>query len=73
MPNAQTTTRRTSGVEYEYRVLTFPREVSRAEIRRALGEHAEYDHWELARTVVYVGGTRRAWLRRRVIRVHRTA
>ena len=36
-------------------------------------EHAEYDHWELARTVVYVGGIRRAWLRRRVIRVHRTA
>lgn len=60
-------------VEYEYRVLTFPRDVSRADIRRSLGEHAEYHHWELARTVVYVGGIRRAWLRRRVIRVQRTA
>jgi hypothetical protein len=73
MPTSPVTTRGPSGLEYEYRVLTFPREVSRAEIRRALGEHAEYDHWELARTVVYEGGIRRAWLRRRVIRVHRTA
>ena len=73
MPTSPVTTRAPSGLEYEYRVLTFPREVSRAEIRRALGEHAEYDHWELARTVVYVGGIRRTWLRRRVIRVHRTA
>lgn len=73
MPNSHMTTRGASGVEYEYRVLTFPREVSRADIRRSLGEHAEYDHWELARTVVYVGGIRRAWLRRRVIRVQRTA
>ena len=60
-------------VEYEYRVLTFGRGVSRADIRRSLGEHAEYAHWELARTVVYVGGIRRAWLRRRIIRVQRTA
>ena len=73
MPNSQVTTRGVSGTEYEYRVLTFPREVSRAEIRRSLGERAEYEHWELARTVVYEGGVRRAWLRRRVIRVQRTA
>ncbi|MEP6649730.1 MAG: DUF5703 family protein [Lapillicoccus sp.] len=73
MPNSPGTTRGAAGVEYEYRVLTFRREVSRADIRRSLGEHAEYDHWELARTVVYVGGIRRAWLRRRVIRVRRTA
>ena len=73
MPTSHPNTRAASGVEYEYRVLTFPRTVSRAEMRRSLGEHAEYDHWELARTVLYVGGIRRAWLRRRVIRVHRTA
>jgi hypothetical protein len=59
-------------VEYEYRVLTFGREVSRSDMRRSLGDHAEYAHWELARTVLYVGGTRRAWLRRKIIRVHRT-
>lgn len=60
-------------MEYEYRVLTFGRDVSRADIRRALGEHAEYAHWELARTVVYVGGSRKTWLRRKIIRVQRTA
>ncbi len=59
-------------VEYEYRVLTFGREVSRSDMRRSLGDHAEYAHWELARTVLYVGGTRRAWLRRKVVRVQRT-
>ena len=59
-------------VEYEYRVLTFGRDVSRNEIRRSLGDHAEYAQWELARTVVYVGGIRRAWLRRKIIRVRRT-
>ena len=73
MPSSPVTTRSPSGAEYEYRVLTFPREVTRSEIRRSLGDHAEYDHWELARTVVYEGGVRRAWLRRRVIRVQRTA
>ncbi|MDQ6895552.1 MAG: DUF5703 family protein [Actinomycetota bacterium] len=59
-------------IEYEYRVLTFGRDVSRNDIRRSLGDHAEYAHWELARTVVYVGGIRRAWLRRKIIRVQRT-
>ena len=59
-------------VEYEYRVLTFGRDVSRNDIRRSLGDQAEYAHWELARTVVYVGGIRRAWLRRKIIRVRRT-
>ena len=59
--------------EYEYRVLTFGRDVSRSDMRRSLGEQAEYEHWELARTVVYEGGVRRAWLRRRIIRVRRTA
>jgi hypothetical protein len=59
-------------VEYEYRVLTFGRDVSRNDMRRSLGDQAEYAHWELARTVMYVGGTRRAWLRRKIIRVHRT-
>jgi hypothetical protein len=73
MPTSHPTTRRATRAEYEYRVLTFPRDVSRGDIRRTLGEHAEYDHWELTRTVVYVGGVRRAWLRRRVIRVRRTA
>jgi hypothetical protein len=59
--------------EYEYRVLTFPRAVSRSEARRLLTEHAEYGHWELARVQLYMGGARRVWLRRRIMRVARTA
>ncbi|WP_141849521.1 DUF5703 family protein [Lapillicoccus jejuensis] len=59
--------------EYEYRVLSFPRTVSRSDVRRALSEHAEYGQWELARSVVYIGGLRKAWLRRKIIRVRRTA
>ena len=59
--------------EYEYRILTFDRHTSKAEARQAVREHAEYGRWELARTVVYEGGVRRMWLRRRIMRVERTA
>lgn len=59
--------------EYEYRVLVFGRDVSRAQARRTIADLGEYEHWELARSVTYLGGIRRAWLRRRVIRVQRTA
>lgn len=60
-------------IEYEYRVLTFGREQPRGEVRRTLAEQAEYGHWELARVRVYWGGVRRVWLRRKIIRVRRTA
>lgn len=60
-------------VEYEYRVLQFPRQASRGEVRRVLAEHAEYGHWELERVRLRLGGARRVWLRRRIIRVQRTA
>lgn len=60
-------------VEYEFQVLNFDRRAGRAEVRQALTDHAEYGHWELFRTRVYVGGARRVWLRRKIIRVRRTA
>lgn len=60
-------------MDYEYRVLSFGRQASRAAVRATLVEHAEYGRWELARSVVYLGGRRRVWLRRRIIRVRRTA
>jgi Family of unknown function (DUF5703) len=60
-----------SVVEYEYLVLSFGREVRRADIRRQLTEHAEYGRWELERTRTYVGGRTRTWLRRRIIRPRR--
>lgn len=59
--------------EYEIRVLTFPRDMSRSEVRQAITDQAEYGHWELARSRLYLGGSRRVWLRRRIIRVRRTA
>lgn len=59
-------------VEYEWRVLSWRPGVQRGEIRRALTEHAEYGHWELARTRTYFGGATRTWLRRRIIRPRST-
>ncbi len=58
-------------VEYEYLTLTFGRETARGDIRRLLTEHAEYGHWELDRTRIYVGGRTRTRLRRRIIRARR--
>jgi hypothetical protein len=60
-------------LEYEYRVLSFPRNVPRSDIRRTLADHAEYGHWELHRTRIYLGGVQRTWLRRKIIRVPRSA
>jgi hypothetical protein len=58
---------------YEYREFAFPRETSRDAARSVLTEYAEYGHWELARLRLYPDGRRRVWLRRRVMRVERTA
>lgn len=60
-------------VEYEFRVLTFDRAATRSDIRQLLTDHAEYGHWELHRSRIYLGGGRRVWLRRKIIRVQRTA
>ncbi|MDO5627766.1 MAG: DUF5703 family protein [Mobilicoccus sp.] len=58
-------------VEYEYRVFTLPPRVERAEARALLAAEAEYGQWELARVRVFIGGARRIWLRRKIIRVPR--
>ena len=58
---------------YEYRELALPRGTTRDGARNVLTEYAEYGHWELARLRIYPDGRRRAWLRRRVMRVARTA
>ncbi len=59
--------------EYEYQQLYLPRGTTRQEARRLLTDHAEYGHWELARLRLFADGSRRVVLRRRVIRVLRTA
>ncbi len=60
-------------VEYEFRELTFYRDSSRSAVRQALAEHAEYGHWELVRVRLFWGGMRKVVLRRKIIRVRRTA
>jgi hypothetical protein len=63
---------RSHGAEYEYRVLSINRSTSRADAQQLLTSEAEYGRWELARTLVYLGGSRRVWLRRKIIRVRST-
>ena len=57
---------------YEFREVRLPRATSVSDARQILTEAAEYGRWELARTSLYVGGERRVWLRRRIIRVTST-
>jgi hypothetical protein len=59
---------RTHG-QYEYRVVTIDRSTSVPDARRMLTDEAEYGRWELARTRLYIGGERKVWLRRKIIRV----
>jgi Family of unknown function (DUF5703) len=54
--------------EYSYLVLNLPRGTSRDAARRILTDHAEYGHWELSKLRLYPDGSRKATLRRRVIR-----
>ena len=54
--------------QYEYLVLTVSPEDSLPEARRLLVEHSEYGKWELERSVLYLGGGRRFWLRRQAQR-----
>jgi len=59
--------------EYSYLVLHLPRGTPREVARRILTDHAEYGHWELARLRLNADGSRKATLRRQIIRVARTA
>jgi hypothetical protein len=58
--------------EYDYRVLYLPRGTPRDVARRILTDQAEYGDWELARLRLYADGSRKATLRRRIIRAVRT-
>ncbi|MGF0116657.1 DUF5703 family protein [Promicromonospora sp. Marseille-Q5078] len=55
--------------QYEYRMLTIGRDTSVPDARKMLTDEAEYGRWELARTRLYMGGERRVWLRRKIIKV----
>lgn len=58
--------------QYEYRVVTFEPDTTVPDARRLLTEEAEYGRWELARTLLYIGGRRKVWLRRKIIKVSST-
>jgi len=58
--------------KFAYRVLYLPRGTSREGARRILTDHAEYGDWELARLRLFADGSRKATLRRRIIRAVRT-
>ena len=58
--------------EYSYLVLYLPRGISRDAARRILTDHAEYGNWELSGLRLYPDGSRRATLRRLVIRQAKT-
>lgn len=59
--------------EYSYLTLYLPRGTSRDVARRILTDHAEYGQWELARMRLFADGSRKATLRRQIIRPGRTA
>jgi Family of unknown function (DUF5703) len=58
--------------EYSYMVLYIARGTSRDAARRMLTDHAEYGHWELSRLRLYPDGSRKATLRRPIIRPTRS-
>ncbi|WP_349827823.1 DUF5703 family protein [Brevibacterium litoralis] len=60
-------------MEYEFRTVRVGRDTPRNETRRLLTEEAEYGRWELERTRIGLSGNRTYRLRRRVVRVQRTA
>lgn len=57
---------------WEYLVITVAPGESLAQARQRLVERAEYGHWELQRSLLYRGGARRFWLRRKAIKVEST-
>ena len=71
--NATAVRDRDYGRQYEYLVLTVNAGEPLPAARKLVAEHAEYGKWELERSCIYMGGGRRYWLRRRVLRVERTA
>lgn len=58
--------------DYAYLVVYLPRGTSRDTARRILTDHAEYGDWELSRLRLNADGSRKATLRRRIIRAVRT-
>ena len=52
---------------YEFRKVSFSRDVPRSVSLQELNDEAEYGKWELARTRISHGGVRTVWLRRKIM------
>ena len=63
----------TRASSWEYRDVVLPRGVNKVQAKELLVEQAETAHWELARLRILWDGRRHVQLRRRIIRVERTA
>lgn len=61
-----------TAADYEFQVLTVPRGTSIGAVRSTLADQSEYGRWELVRTRLYMGGGKKVWMRRRIIRVTST-
>lgn len=60
-------------MDYSYLVVYIDRTTSTDAARQLLTDHAEYGHWELSRMRRYADGSRKATLRRPIIRQARGA
>jgi hypothetical protein len=54
--------------QYSYLVVYLPCGLSRDAARQILTDHAEYGDWELTRLLLFADGSRKATLRRKIIR-----
>ncbi|RBP64680.1 hypothetical protein DFO66_10679 [Brevibacterium sanguinis] len=59
--------RQRPALTYEFRKVSFSKDVPRSVSLQELTDHAEYGKWELARTRISAGGTRTVWLRRKIM------
>lgn len=60
-------------MEYEFKNIRLARHESRSTVRRILTDEAEYHGWELSRLRIERSGARTVVLRRKIIRMRRTA
>lgn len=60
-------------MEYEFKNITFGRSEERGIVRQLLTDAAEYHGWELDRMRIERTGHRTVTLRRKIIRMRRTA
>jgi hypothetical protein len=61
------------GVEWEFDEVMFSRDLSRGAVRQLLVQKAELGDWTLDRLRILPSGARQVVLRRKIIRMQRTA